>query len=203
VIKRLRQVNAVQGLVFVIAFLPIILVVAASFFKNVASERYVIFSAPFFYLIVASALEPGAAAGRVTKIASVGLPILLFMLGIGFHYFNPHFGKTNYKGASAYILEQDSGAARVLCTPDAVAGPMQYYLKSRMAVTPYRLWQPSPSDSDVWLVERLADVTAPMSLAGNRFVEISRKIFPQENGLRVTHWRQFRPEQEKVYSSIP
>lgn len=189
VVKRIRKATAVQGLVFVVAFSPIILLVAASYFKNVASERYVVYSAPFFYLVVASAQESGLTGRRFLKTAALVFPILLFALGLGYHYFNPDFGKTDYKAASAHILVKDGGAFPVICHPDMVTGPMQYYLKDRMTVAAYRSWEPSASDSDVWLVERLANTPKPLSLAGNRFEKISVKVFPRENGLRVTHWR--------------
>jgi len=195
VAKRIRQVTSVQFLVFVIAFFPIIMVVAASLFKNVASERYVVYSAPFFYLATASAQESGTQAKRLLKIAALVLPILLAFIGIGFHYFNPDFVKTNYKAAAAYILEQDFETDRVVCSPDIVAGLMQYYLKNKMNVTPYRSWEVSESDSHVWLVERLAKKIQPLRLAGKGFEKISEIVFPQENGVRVAHWRKLHLKQ--------
>lgn len=198
VAKRVRRTTAVQSLIFTIAFLPIVLVVIGSLFKNIASERYVIFSAPFFYLIIASAKAPDTPRKNLLQMAALGLPMVLLLAGVGYYYFNPQFGKTNYRAAAALILAQGRGSDRVVCRPPQAAGPIEYYLKDKMTVSPYRAWQAHESDSGVWMVERIVNTPEPVSLAGLQFEKVIRKIFPQENGLRVTYWRRLPAGKENT-----
>lgn len=187
-IKQRKRLSPSQKLIPILAFTPIVLMVFMSGLKNMVSERYVIYSAPFFYMLVAIAYDSLLIKPKFLRISSVAMPMVLLSLGMAFYYFSPGFGKTNYKGVADFLKRESTQKSIILCSPGFVKGPLNYYLKDSRLVKSFKTWQPNPGKVEVWTLERM---TNTRSLSGQDMMgyhKISEKIWPQENGLRLIQW---------------
>jgi len=189
--KSLKKMTPVQKLIPALSFLPICFVVIASCFKNMVSERYVIYSAPIFYIAIASVLNQNASVKKYTKVLSIAFPAVLSIIGLFFYYTNHDFGKTNYKAASQYIQTYTSEDAIIICHPDTIRGPEDYYLKNTRLIFTWNSWRKAPKGREVWILERLANYRFPINLKEFGYLKMAEETWRNENGLRLTKWQVF------------
>jgi mannosyltransferase len=100
---------------------------------KVFHPRYLSVAFPGFLLVLAAAF---ASLGRRARVAAGVAVGALWMVSLHHHYFDPHRGKEDYRGAAALIRER-GGPGEMLLTVNAEE-PMIYYYRGPLPQS--RLW---------------------------------------------------------------
>ncbi|MBI5711334.1 MAG: glycosyltransferase family 39 protein [Candidatus Eisenbacteria bacterium] len=135
---------------------------AARNFK-VFHPRYLAVAQPAFLLVLAAGVADLGVRRRVLAAAAVAL---LWGASLGHHYFDPRYGKEDYRGAARLVAEQGRAGEQVLAV--GAEDPVSYYYRGPLRVD--RLWLGFASRPDR-LAEKLDE-----KLAGARgtWVVLSR-----------------------------
>jgi len=100
---------------------------------KVFHPRYLSVAFPGYLLVLAAAFTALGRRGRVVAGVAVGA---LWMASLRHHYFDPRYGKEDYRGASALIRERGAEGERVLAVNSEE--PMIYYYRGPLPRG--RLW---------------------------------------------------------------
>jgi mannosyltransferase len=173
-----------------LAIVPIVMINSLSIFKNVVSERYVIYSAPFLYLTIVSVFSfvPQRLKGWAS--VSIILPMLLMLVGLYSYYFNSDFGKTDYKNASLFIRRSATSDAVILCKPGHIGGPLDYYLKKSFSIKSFVWWNDFRRET-IWTLENMNNEVR-IDLSKRGYYKRAEKVWFVENGLRLVEWQSTR-----------
>lgn len=193
------------GYLALLLTLPAAAALLISLSAPVLSERYLIVSAPAFYVVVALGLcsadpasrpRAGLAALRVSA-------VLVAALALGAHYGNPKFGKTQWREAAGYVAGRCTPGDRIFYYADFIFVPFDHYFRARGAhadvagvrLPPASAWSAgkgppgeprSGASGRVWLVlAHGGDPDFYESLFAQRFRLVEERVFPLENGLAV------------------
>jgi hypothetical protein len=166
----------------------------------VFDERYLIAAAPFLYIVVAAAIAELLRwrKGRVpawqssVALAAVGLYSVLLLVSLYNYFFNPRFGREQWREAVAYIESQDEGKTFIVFDPKWVHSCYDYYQKRSL---PYG----SVSDvadsgklaayDSIWFVQSESDSTTPPGIFGPQYKRGSQRVFPKGGGIEVSLFR--------------
>ncbi len=188
----------------VAAVVPVLLAFLVSFKVMVFDERYLIAAAPFLYIVVAAAIAEllGWRRGRVpawqgsAALAAVGLFSVLLLVSLYNYFFNPRFGREQWREAVAYIESQDAGKTFIVFDPKWVHRCYDYYEKRSL---PYG----SVSDladsgklagyDAIWFVQSESDSTTPQDIFGDHYKRDSQRVFPKGGGIEVSLFRAEHP----------
>jgi uncharacterized membrane protein len=185
------------GFVMVAASVPVLLAFLVSFKVMVFDERYLIAAAPFLYIVVASAVAELLLwrKGRVptwqngAALAAVGLYSVLLLVSLYNYFFNPRFGREQWREAVAYIESTDSGKTMIVFDPSWLHRCYDYYQRRNL---PYmsvpQIADPSrlAGYSSVWLIRSEADVADEQPNLGSQFKQDSYRLFPKGDGIEVS-----------------
>lgn len=105
---------------------PVILAFLVSFKVMVFDERYMIAASPFLYLAMAAGCweilrrreKPATPFSVRLGIGAIGAYCLLLLISLGNYYFNPRYGKEEWRQATAYIENASSHDGRDLVAYD-------------------------------------------------------------------------------------
>ncbi len=187
----------------VAAVAPVLLAFLVSFKVMVFDERYLIAAAPFLYIVVAAAIaELLGWAGRVpawqssAALAAVGIYWVLLLASLYNYFFNPRFGREQWREAVAYIESQDAGKTFIVFDPKWVYRCYDYYEKRSLPYGPVS----DISDSgkmagydSIWFVQSESDSTAPQDIFGDQYKRDSQRVFPKGGGIEVSLFRAEHP----------
>lgn len=124
--------------VFTMATVPVVLAFLVSFKVMLFDERYLIPSSPFLYMVFAATIceIPFVARKKVSPDWSTyvgwtaaGVWAALLMVSLYHYYFNPRFGKEEWREADAYIdsLVPRGDNAMIVFDPDYLLPCYRYY----------------------------------------------------------------------------
>jgi len=180
-------------------FLPMMVGVLISLKVPMLSERYLIVSSPFFYIFLAL----GIVNLKGKKFKILGLAGLLLLLVIALHsfYFNPKFGKEQWREATDYVEENSEPGDIVFFDPNYINSSFNYYYQGNLER--YSLYfDPSYSQEETfshlapilerhsraWLIQSHNSLSGSFykDLFQSRFHLIEAKRFPLGEGIRVS-----------------
>ena len=186
------------------AVAPVLLAFLVSFKVMVFDERYLIAAAPFLYIVVAAAIVELLEwrKGRVpawqnsAALAAVGLYAILLLVSLYNYFFNPRFGREQWREAVAYVEAQDAGKTFIVFDPKWVHRCYDYYEKLSL---PYGSVS-DVSDSSklaaydsVWFVQSESDSGTSQDIFGARYKRESQRLFPKGGGIEVSLFRAAPP----------
>jgi uncharacterized membrane protein len=186
--------------VVVASVAPVLLAFLVSFKVVVFDERYLIAASPFLYVVVAVAI---AELLRWRKgempvwqswgaLAAVGLYSVLLLLSLYNYYFNPRFGREQWREAVAYIESQDAGKTFIVFDPRWLHRCYDYYQKRGL---PYGFVNDISDPGklagydSIWFVQSESDSTTARDILGSQYQRDSDREFPKGGGIEVTHFR--------------
>jgi mannosyltransferase len=100
---------------------------------KVFNPRYLAVCAPLFLLVLAAGL---ASLRRPLRIVAVGAVALIWTASLANHYFDPGYGKEDYRGALRLVAERSQPGEKVLAV--GTEEPVYYYYRGPLPVD--RLW---------------------------------------------------------------
>jgi 4-amino-4-deoxy-L-arabinose transferase-like glycosyltransferase len=171
-------------------FLPAAIALLISIKVPMLGERYLCVSFPFFIALLASGLQDLKEQpwGRIAACLS----ILFFIYGTAQYYFNPSFGKTEWKQAATVISQRDPEAP-LFFRPDHVRGLLDYYLPRTPKHCATLLARSSAAQLGpgltYWLIERGTETSLIHELVPLHAALLEEQLFPLENGIRLFYLR--------------
>ena len=188
----------------VAAVAPVLLAFLVSFKVMVFDERYLIAAAPFLYIVVAAAIVEllGWRKGRVpawqssAALAAMGLFSVLLLVSLYNYFFNPRFGREQWREAVAYVESQDSGKTFIVFDPKWVHSCYDYYQKRSLPYGSVR----DVSDrgklagyDSVWLVQSESDSVTSQDIFQAQYKRDFHRVFPKGGGIEVSLFRAENP----------
>lgn len=182
------------------AVAPVLLAFLVSFKVMVFDERYLIAAAPFLYIVVAAAIAEllGWRTGQVpvwqssAALAAVGLYSVLLLVSLYNYFFNPRFGREQWREAVVYVESQDAGRTFIVFDPKWVHRCYDYYQKRSL---PYGSVGDITDSSklagydSIWFVQSESDSRIPAAIFGARYERASQRVFPKGGGIEVSLFR--------------
>lgn len=187
---------------------PVVLAFLVSFRIMVFDERYMLSASPFLYLILSlGALQilktRDPMRRRIGEIASRGalaVFVMLLLASLSNYYFNPRYGKEQWREAVAYMDERSGrdGAQAVVFDPDYLYFCYDYYTKQGLKavrVTPHLAASIARDPGEflgmlngverVWLVRSHEYGDAVLQAITTQFEERSVRFFPKGKGIEL------------------
>jgi 4-amino-4-deoxy-L-arabinose transferase-like glycosyltransferase len=157
-----RRGRLTDTLLWLLVPLAIVSYIASQNFK-VFHPRYVAVAAPVWLLLLAMAFADLRPRARWMAGAAVGL---IWAFSLWNHYFDPGYGREDFRGAAAIIRAQAAPGEQVLAVYSLE--PMSYYMRGGLPV--YSFWLGFAADSS-----RLdAELDAALDRANGSWVVLSR-----------------------------
>jgi mannosyltransferase len=100
---------------------------------KVFNPRYLAVCAPLLLLVLAAGL---ASLRRPLRVGAAGAVALIWTASLANHYFDPGYGKENYRGALRLVAERSQPGEKVLVV--GTEEPVYYYYRGPLSVD--RLW---------------------------------------------------------------
>jgi mannosyltransferase len=196
----------------VMATVPVLLAFVVSFKVMVFDERYLIGASPFTYVLVAAAMmevllewqkrqqaREGAGAWRIRAgLGAIAAYALLLAVSLQHYYFNPRFGKEEWREAIAYLEGAASPRDWIILDPDYLHSCYDYYQKrglpywavtgqisSDVAASPAAISGRAAGHGRVWLVTAHYDNGIVQHTLENLFPERSRRDYSKGHGIEV------------------
>jgi len=189
-LKRSKIFTGESKLVPILAFVPMALSIFISLYKNMIGERYLVFSAPFFFIMISVIAVRAWPARKALAVLAFVLPFSLSIFGLIEYFTNDEFGKINTKAVAQYIINESPHDTLVLCHPAyAIQGPVDYYLNGARSTLPFYDWNGTGSESEVWVLEEIINTIHPGNLKPFGYRKVGETVWCQENGLRLTIWK--------------
>jgi uncharacterized membrane protein len=176
---------------------PVLLAFLVSFKVMVFDERYLIAAAPFLYMVVAAATAelllwrkehtPGWQSSAA--LAAVGLYSVLLLVSLYNYFFNPRFGREQWREAVAYIESQDSGKTMIVFDPSWLHHCYDYYGRRNLnyvSVAESADRSRLAGYNSIWLVRSEADSQDEQPDLGVQFKQDSYRLFPKGDGIQVS-----------------
>ena len=188
----------------IIAVTPVLLAFLVSFKVMVFDERYLIAAAPFLYMVVAAAVAEllrwrkghVAAWQSWAALSVLGLYSILLSVSLYNYFFNPRFGREQWREAVAYVESQDLPNTFIVFDPRWLHRCYDYYQKRGVpygSITDIADRGKLAGYDSVWLVRSQSDSTVDGSILGNQFKQASDRVFPKGGGIEVSLFRPERP----------
>jgi uncharacterized membrane protein len=197
-------------LAIVMATAPVALALIAWVKIKVLDERYMQTSAPFLYLLLAGAVVEawnrlragGAKWVDAAALAGAALLVGLNLVSLRNYYFNPEFGKEQWREAIPYVESRAAGGRDlVLLEPDYLHLCYQFYRRTEtpferiLAPLERQILEGSPELRErlagyrrVWLIrshhsdDRIRDALRRM------MIEQSVKVYPRGKAIEITEF---------------
>jgi uncharacterized membrane protein len=190
ILKKSRIFTGESKLIPILGFVPMALSLFFSLYKNMIGERYLVFSAPFFFIVISVIAVKAWPTRKSLAVLAFVLPFSLSLFGLIEYFANDEFGKINMRAAAQYIINKSPSNALVLCHPAyAIQGPVDYYLKGARSILPLYNWDGTGGESEVWVLEEIFSSIPPGNLEPFGYRKIGETVWNQENGLRLTIWK--------------
>jgi len=136
--------------VLAMGIVPVLFAFLVSFKIMLFSQRYLIPASPFVYMAVAAIIWEIWVAWGSKRLpmrtvyggwASCGLYVMLLALSLRNYYFNPRFGKEEWREADAYIdgVAKSGAQTLIVFDPDYLISCYRYYSKRNLPA-----WQVTP-----------------------------------------------------------
>ena len=129
-------------------------------------------------------------------LAAVGLYSVLLLVSLYNYFFNPRFGREQWREAVAYIESQDVGKTFIVFDPKWVHRCYDYYEKRSLPYGPVS----DISDSgklagydSVWFVQSESDSKVSQDIFGAQYQRESQRVFPKGGGIEVSLFRAEHP----------
>ncbi len=188
----------------VAAVAPVLMAFLVSFKVMVFDERYLIAAAPFLYIVVAAAIAEllGWRKGRVpawqssAALAAVGLFSVLLLVSLYNYFFNPRFGREQWREAVAYIESQDTGKTFIVFDPKWVHRCYDYYEKRGLPYGPVSDLSDGgklAAYDSIWFVQSESDSKVSQDIFGDQYKPDSQRVFPKGGGIEVSLFRAEHP----------
>ena len=194
--------------VFIGATAPVLLAFLVSFKVMLFDERYLIAASPFIYIMVAAAVVeiwhsrrdvPGwqKNAGFV----AIGIYAVLLLISLRNYYFDPRFGKEQWREAVACVEQPEAGKTVIVFDPTFLRFNYDYYQKRNL---PYvevdsRLEQGPGFEAEIrglvtgydsiWLVRSHSDNSSALNILEKNYNKDDHREFPQAEGIEAWHFR--------------
>ena len=188
-----------MGATAMIIVIPALTSLLVSLKIPMISERYLIVTVPFFLML----LLGGQCLQGIRNRVAIGLFFLLLIMGDLAYFFNPDFGKAQWREAAQYVSQEVEKDEIIFVEPDYAAGVFAYYLEGDHEIIPlsYKELKMDPSAIEKMIREanrdhkRLVLVTSGASpesglarTLGRFAIETNRRVFPRETGITFTLW---------------
>ncbi|MCL6543972.1 MAG: hypothetical protein K6T61_02010 [Bryobacteraceae bacterium] len=214
---RLRRREAPLLFALNLGVTPAIFAFLVSFRIMVFDERHLLSSSPFLYLLAATAAlgvaQTEACLKRRSWKTGAGYLALaaygaLILLSLYKYYFDPRFGKKQWREAVAYMDSRSTGreTAMVVFEPDYLHFCYDYYTKApleQLRVTPGLMAQLETNPrllldglhgrQTVWLVRSHFYGERVLQLLQHEFDEVERRFFPKAKGIDVRRFKRRAP----------
>jgi len=186
----------------VAASAPVLLAFLVSFKVMLFDERYLIAAAPFLYMIVAAAVAELLLWRRAhvpvwqtsVPLAAVGLYSVLLLVSLYNYFFNPRFGREQWREAVAYVESQDPGRTVIVFDPRWLRHCYDYYQKRglpQVFVTDSSDLSQLAGYDSIWLIQ--SESTAVQDRLAVQFRRDSYRAFPKGDGIEVSLFRTLHP----------
>jgi len=167
-----------------------VLAVLISLKLPMLSERYLIVIFPFFLVLMALGLEGPKFGKRVLRVSFAGL----WLTALAAYYFNPEYGKAEWRRAAARVVEEGTELDLVLVNPAFCKGLVSFYLPTpdkvgsysqdqiHLGTTPLTLRE---LPARIWLIESADTASIEDKLLLSGYSKLKGEVFPKENGVRI------------------
>lgn len=196
--------------------IPLVLGFFISFKVMLFDERYFIFTSPFLYLIVSTgAWESFSTLGVASHLVRQTLPgwvVTIAYLGLLTsslynYYFNPRFGKEQWREVVQYIESANLGSERslIIFDPDYIKSCYNYYssrevrtlgvtveLRRDLERSPGSIAHYVLDSSRVWLIRAHSDSETALRSLRSVYVEAGKRSFPKAKGIEVYRFERRR-----------
>ena len=196
--------------VLTMAVLPVLMAFVVSFKIMMFDERYLIGASPFLYIAIVAAIAEIPAAARNSQsimyagwAACAGFGVLL-AVSLANYYFNPRFGKEQWREADAYIdgLVPAATTGLVVFDPDYLRGCYEYYSQRHLpewritqqvagaiVESPALLRDQTGGYQHIVLVRAHEDHDAVLNAMRGALSEESERIFSKANPIEIYSFR--------------
>lgn len=187
---------------------PVILAFLVSFKVMVFDERYMIPASPFLYLVMAAGCreilqhreEAGHSWSTRIGIGAIGAYCLLLLISLGNYYFNPRYGKEEWRQATTYIESASSQDVKDLVAydPEYLHWCYEYYSKrslpewpinaeslKEVTNSPEKFTEHIRGFRTVWLVRSHYDNDDVLNFFRTNLPQVSFREFPKGKGIEV------------------
>ena len=199
--------------VFTMALIPVLLAFLVSFKVMLFDERYLIPASPFLYVVVSATIWEirllavnQAAPRRLVSIGRVACVVYCVLLAISLYhyYFNPRFGKEQWREADAYIdsLALPGENAMIIFDPDYLLPCYQYYttrnlpgwqvtpqIEAKLATSGSLLEEHTRGSQQILLVRSHDNEDTVVNAMRNAFGQEGYRKFNRANPIEVYSFR--------------
>lgn len=194
-LKRLAKERLDSNILLYWLFLPPLISLVLSLKIHILSERYLTLSFPAYILLISYAII--SIKKPLLKKIFFGICCIIFLVGLWQYYFNPEFGKEQWRDVAGYIVENAQKDDIILLDAHFVA-PLfcHYYGRCGENVEGIR----SMESLDhlklpryihrIWLIQSHSDLDEKIVDALNKkYSFINKKVFPYEMGIKVYQYK--------------
>jgi mannosyltransferase len=199
-----------DALTFVLigATVPVLLAFIVSFKVMLFDERYLIAASPFIYIAIATSVvevwdSRSSVPGwqRLAGFSAVCVYSVLLLVSLGNYYFNPRFGKEQWREAMAYVEQPRSGKTILIFDPTFLRFNYDYYQKLHLPYAeidsrveqgpgfPARIQGLVAGYDSVWLVRSHSDNSSGLNILEANMTEDDHREFPKAEGIDLWHFR--------------
>lgn len=209
VIRAARRWKDGFSFAFIVATVPVLLAFAVSFKVMLFDERYLIAASPFLYMVIAAGVmelyrwqQENRGWRWVVGTLIVGTYSALLLTSLSNYYFNPRFGREEWRQVTAYVESPEGGKSVIIFDPHYLRFGYDYYQRHSL---PYLSFgddphQPSTSSSAeiaaavqgydrIWLVRSHTDSISVKEALDSSFPKQSVRVFPKGEGIEVSLYR--------------
>jgi len=190
------------------ATLPVLLAFGVSFRVMLFDERYLIAASPFVYLVVSAAAIEVLYYRRASNwpsrfgLAAIAGYVALLVVSLQHYYFDPRFGKEQWREAVAYLESASSPRDFVILDPDYLQTPYRYYRRRALpylpaspsvareiVASPDTLWNRIGRCPRLWLITAHYEQEPVAKIVKAMFPQQSYRPFPKGHGIEVFSFR--------------
>ncbi len=194
---------------FMLATAPVVLAFAVSFKVMLFDERYLIAASPFLYMVIAAAFcelyvwqQENRGWRWVAGTLIVGIYFALLLISLHNYYFNPRFGREEWRQVTTYVESPTPGNAVIIFDPHYLRFGYDYYQRRALPYLsfgddPHDQYRPSAAEiakavkgyDRIWLVRSHTDSIAVRGALDTLFPKESVRIFSKGEGIEVSLYR--------------
>jgi len=184
---------------FLIVAIPLLIGLLRSLKSPMLSERYLIITLPFFFLLFLGCLDIGYIRAKMAVI----IFFVLMIAGDLAYFMNPDFGKAQWREAAGYVTSIAGEKDVIFIEPEYVSPVFQYYFRGNRTLHPSILkylkediQSPQNNRSGEITKKGRAILVTSGNEPGKGYTRVlsniankrKTKIFPLETGIICTIW---------------
>lgn len=200
IVRAVRRNPRAAWFLLVMSAAPVGMSLLLSVRTPMFDERYLIGSSPFLYIMIAVGIGFSLLERRGYVLAGLGALALTVLVAVSlYNYFwNPRFGREQWREAAALLVSKRSPADLVVFEPDYIATPMQYYapvpepvLRLHPAARKQFLDEAGtplhggPHHKRLWLIRSHYGDDAVLNSVSRNFKLVNKTVFHKAKGIEV------------------